>query len=228
MELPLMRVDLAAALVLVSSFAIGEADAALYKWVDEKGRVQYSDKPPADKEKGAVQMTNRGVVVNKIEAGMSAEQKKAKEEDLARRKQEELKAAEQRRQDNALLQSFTSVQEIDMKRDREVQSIDAMIANLRGQERSISERLADDRKRMEGYAKRNKPPPDTLKEDVQRNESQTKVIRDEIERRHQEILETRTKYEALKKRYRELREQEQAATGTPAPATAAAQAPAKK
>ena len=224
-----MRADriAAAAAAAALGLAIGGADAALFKWVDEKGRVQYSDKPPPDK--GAVEMTNRGVVVKRAEPGLTAEQKKAKEDDLARKKQEELKAAEQRRQDNALLQSFTSVQEIDMKRDREVQSIDAMIANLRGQERSISERLADDRKRMEGYAKRNKPPPDTLKEDVQRNEAQTKVIRDEIERRHQEILETRTKYEALKKRYRELREQEQAAaSGPPPPATAAVQAPTKK
>ena len=231
-----MRVDLIAAAVVLS-LAAGGSGAALYKWVDEKGRVQYSDKPPADREKSAVQMTNRGVVVKKLEPGLSAEQKKAKEDELARRKQEDSRSAEQRRQDNALLQSFTSVQEIDMKRDREVQSIDTMIANLRGQERSVAERLAEDRKRLEGYGKRNKPPPDALKEDVQRNEAQTKVIRDEIERRHQEILDTRAKYEALKKRYQELREQEHAAAGatpaapapTPAaPAATAAQAPARK
>ena len=224
-----MRVDLITACVVLSLAGSG-AGAAMYKWVDEKGRVQYSDKPPADREKGAVQMTNRGVVVKKLEPGMSAEQKKAKEDELARRKQEDSRSAEQRRQDNALLQSFTSVQEIDMKRDREVQSIDTVIANLRGQERSVSERLAEDRTRLEGYGMRKKPAPDALKDDVQRNEAQTKVIRDEIERRHQEILDTRTKYEALKKRYQELREQEHAAAGAPSapPAATAAQAPAKK
>ena len=224
-----MRVDLIAACIL-SSFVASGAGAALYKWVDEKGRVQYSDKPPADREKGAVQMTNRGVVVKKLEPEVSAEQRKAKEDELARRKQEDVKSAEQRRQDNALLQSFTSVQEIDMKRDREVQAIDATIANLRGQERSVAERLAEDRKRLEGFGKRNKPAPDGLKEDVQRNEAQVRLIRDEIERRHQDILDTRSKYEALKKRYQELREQEQAAAGTAstAPAATAAQAPPRK
>ncbi|MGH8663386.1 MAG: DUF4124 domain-containing protein [Burkholderiales bacterium] len=197
--------------------------AALYKWVDDKGRVQYSDKPPSDRDKSAVQMTNRGVIIKKIEPDVSAEQKKVREEDLARKKEEELKAAEQRRKDKALLLSFTSVQEIDMKRDREVQSLDTIIANLRGQERSLSERIADDRKRLDLYAKRKKPPPESVQEDIQRNQAQVKVLRDEIERHHQEILATRAKYEALKKRYQELREEQ--ATGT---ATTAAQTPAKK
>jgi chromosome segregation ATPase len=222
-----MRLDLLLAAACLGFCASGTG-AALYKWVDEKGRVQYSDKPPSDREKGAVQMTNRGVVVKKLESGASPEEKKAKDDEAARRKAEDAKSAEQRRADNALLQSFTSVQEIDMKRDREVQSIDTVIANLRGQERSVSERLAEDRRRLEGYTKRKQPVPENLKEDVERSEAQTKVIRDEIERRHQEILETRAKYEALKKRYRELREQEQAVSAAPTQPATAAQAPAKK
>jgi hypothetical protein len=120
------------------------------------------------------------------------------------------------------------VQEIDMKRDREVQALDTMIANLRGQERSLSERIADDRRRLDFYVKRKKPAPDTVQEDIARNEAQVKLIRDEIERHHHEILATRAKYEALKKRYQELREQEQAAGGTADTATAAARVPAKK
>jgi chromosome segregation ATPase len=222
-----MRVErVAAALLLSISLSAGQA--ALYKWVDEKGRVQYSDKPPSDGDKGAVQMTNRGVVVKKIEPGMSAEQKKAQEDEQARRKQESLQAAEQRKKDNALLQSFTNVQEIDMKRDRELQALDTMIANLRGQERSISERITEDRRRMEFYAKRKKPPPESVQEDIERNEAQVKLLRDEIERHHHEVIATRSKYEALKKRYQELREEQSAGTGTPGAATTAAQTPSKK
>ena len=221
-----MRVEGAAAIAL--ALAVSGAPAAMYKWVDEHGRVQYSDKPPADRGKSAVQMTNRGIVVKKIEPGMTAEQQKAREEEAARNKEEERKAAEQRRLDNALLQSFTSVQEIDMKRDREVQALDTMIANLRGQERSTTERIAEDRRRLEQYAKRGKPPPDAVEEDLRRNEAQVKLIRDEIERHHQEILATRTKYAELKKRYEQLREEEQAKAASRGASTAAAQPPAKK
>ena len=49
----------------------------------------------------------------------------------ARKRAEDARAAEQRRQDSALLQSFTTVQEIDMKRDREIHAIEIAIANLR-------------------------------------------------------------------------------------------------
>ncbi|MCC6532277.1 MAG: DUF4124 domain-containing protein [Burkholderiales bacterium] len=210
---------------LIALAAIAGADAALYKWVDDKGQVQYSDKPPADKNKGGVQMSNRGVVVKKLDPGPTPEQQKAKEEELVRRKAEEQQALSQRRLDNALLQSFSNAQEIDMKRDREIQSLDALIANLRGQDRSVSERLNEDRKRGEFYARRKQPMPDSLKDDVARGEGELKVIREEIGRRQQEIVATREKYDTLKKRYIELRQPEQ--TGALAPAAAATVPPKK-
>lgn len=219
MARPRMRVEGAAAIAL--ALAVSGAPAAMYKWVDEHGRVQYSDKPPADRGKSAVQMTNRGIVIKKIAPGMTPEEKKAREEELARKKEEELRAAEQRKRDHALLQSFTNVEEIDMKSDREVQSIEAMIATLRGQERSAVERLADDRRRLDSYTRRRKPPPDSMHEELRESEAQLQVIRDEIERREQEIAATRTKYQALKKRYRQLREEAQARAAAVAEPSAA-------
>jgi chromosome segregation ATPase len=188
---------------LVTIAGAAGASAALYKWVDEKGRIQYSDKPPPDKS--GVEMTNRGIVVKKIDGGLTPEQKKAKDEEDARKKLEEQKAAEQRRLDAALLQSFSNPQEIDMKRDREVQTLESVIANLRGQERSLNERIAEDRRRTEYYLKTKKPVPDSIKDDIARGEAEKKVIAEEITRRQQEIQATRNKYETLKKRYVELR-----------------------
>ena len=207
---------------LILGFAFGlivlGANAAVYKWVDDKGVVQYSDKPPASKSKGGVQMSNRGVVVKKLDTDLTPEQQKAKDEEDARRKAEEQQAIVQRRADHALLQSFTSAQEIDVKRDRELQAIDATITNLRGQERSVSERLNDDKKRAEAYAKRSNPALTTVKDDIARSEAELKVIRQDIERRQQEIGTTRSKYDSLKKRYLELRQDKSAATGSPSAA----------
>jgi Domain of unknown function (DUF4124) len=205
---------------------VAGAYGALYKWVDENGRVQYSDKPPTEKDKGGVQMSNRGIIMKKIEGGLTPEQKKAKEDEIARKKVEEVKAAEQRRQDNALLQSFSSVQEIDMKRDRELQALESMIVNLRGQERTVSERLLDERNRAESYTQRKKPLPDSIKDDVTRSENEKKVLNDEIARRQQEIVDTRSKYDVLRKRYIELRQESQ--TGAIQPATSTPPVTAKK
>ena len=204
--------------------AMTAGHAALYRWVDANGRVQYSDTPP-DKDKGAVQLSNRGILLKKFEAPLTPEQQKAREVEEARRRVEDAKAAEQRRQDSALLQSFTTVQEIDMKRDREVQAQEIGIANLREQERSVSARLAGDRKRGEQFDKSKKPLPETLKEDIMRAEAERKVIEEEIKRRYDDIGNMRAKYEALKKRYVVLRQE--ASLIHPASATVPA-APTKK
>lgn len=215
------------ALGIVLGVATAGAAAALYKWVDEKGRVQYSDKPPTEKDKGGVQMTNRGVVVKKLEGGMTAEQKKAKDEEDARKRADQQKALEQKRHDVALLQSFSSAREIDMKRDREVQAIESVIANLRGQERTVTERIVDDRRRAEQLDRRKEAAPDSLKEDIKRAEAEKKVIGEEIVRREQDIKATHSKYDALKHRYLELRP-EGAAGSIMQPTSAAPQAASKK
>lgn len=212
---------------LALAFVVSGAPAALYKWVDEKGRVQYSDKPPADSGKGGVELSNRGVVKKKLDSGLTAEEKKAQEEAAARRRAEEQEALAQRRADYALLQSFTSVQEIDMKRDRELQAIEAIVANLKGQERTLLDRLSEDRRRIEAQAKKGKPPGDGLREDVARTEAEVRVVREEMQRKTKEAADARVKYEGLKKRYIELR-QPVGADLTPASATPASTTASKK
>ena len=201
------------------------AHGALYRWVDDKGQVQYSDTPPL-KEKRAVQLSNRGLVLKKLDGPLTSEQQKAREVDEARKRTEDAKALEQRRQDSALLQSFTTVQEIDMKRDREIQALEIGIANLREQERMIGVRLAEDRRRSELFDRSKKPVPDAVKEDIVRGEAERKTIEDEIKRRNDDIVATRAKYEALKKRYVGLRQE--ASLIQPVSDTAPAAAPAKR
>ena len=61
-----------AALAFALAVALATAHGALYRWVDENGRVQYSDTPPP-KDKGAVQLSNRGIVVKKLDAAATHE-----------------------------------------------------------------------------------------------------------------------------------------------------------
>ena len=211
-----------AALGIVLALTLATADAALYRWVDDKGRVQYSDTPP-EKDKGAVQLSNRGIVLKKLDAAATPEQQKAKEVEDARKRAEDARAAEQRRQDTALLQSFTNVQEIDMKRDREIQALEIQVANLREQERALGTRLAEDRKRADDLERSKKPAPDGLKEDIVRGEAEKKVFGEEIKRKYGEINATKSRYDALKKRYIVLRQEAsmiQPASATPPAAEA--------
>jgi len=157
---------LLAVAVVAAAFASGVVSASLYRWVDEKGRVQYSDKPPpSDQQKSGVQMNKSGVVRKKLDTSLSDEEQKAREEEAARRRLEEQKATERRRQDIALLQSYTDAKEIDLKRDREIQAVEATLTNLRLQARNVADRREDDKKRAEIHARSKKPLPDNLKEE---------------------------------------------------------------
>ena len=210
------------ALVVFLTLAAGGADAALYRWVDDKGVVQYSDKPPDGKGKAGVEMSKRGIVMKKLDTPLTPEQQKAKDEEEAKQRLEAQQASAQRRADQALLQSFTSVQEIDLKRDREVQALEGVIATLRTQERTAADRLAENRKRLESYAKRNAQPPASLAEEIARGEADVKITRGNIDKRQQDIAATRSQYEGLKKRYLELRAAEKsAAAALPASASTA-------
>jgi predicted nuclease with TOPRIM domain len=92
-----------------------------------------------------------------------------------------------------------------LKRDREIQGLNAAIANLRSQEKRVSERLEEDRKRAESFRRRKEPLPDPVKEDIVRGEGEQKVLAEQIKRKLDEIDAIDNKYASLKKRYLELR-----------------------
>lgn len=196
---------------LVALLAAAGATGALYKWVDEKGRIQYSDKPPAT-EKGGVEMSRGGVVKKTIEGTATPEQKKAQAEEIARRKAEAQKAQEQRRQDIALIQSYTTEQEIDLKRDREIQALEALIGNMQRQMKSVDDRLAEERKRAEVLEKSKKPLPDSLKDDIARLTADRTTLDRQIGEKRQEVTATRQKYDEYRRRFIELKEKERNGT----------------
>ena len=115
----------AVALAAVASLA----QAGMYKCVDDKGVTHYGDRLSAQcAGHASAELNQRGVVVKRSERALTVEEMKAKEFEAERNKVEAQKEAEQRRKDNALLSSYTSVQDIDAARDRELQRVDQWIA----------------------------------------------------------------------------------------------------
>jgi hypothetical protein len=114
-------------IIIISVLAALSAPAAaaekpVYKWTDEDGNVQYSDKVPAEAaELPKERLNDQGVAVEEIEG------KKTEEQLAAEARQRELDVAQklQDRQDQALLATYLSVQEIVMHRDRRVELFQA-------------------------------------------------------------------------------------------------------
>ena len=138
--------------VLVAGF---QAQAKkLYRWVDENGKVHYSDQIPPDQVKAAHEKLNsHGIVVDKVARAKTPEEREAErlrkiEEEKAR------KAAEEKRQQREkILKIYGSEAEIVRLRDERKAALERNIetaqANLTLQQRNLKDLLkrAADRER---------------------------------------------------------------------------------
>src|SRR3954453_10732536 len=90
-------------------------------WKDKAGKtVGCGDKvPPEYQDNATRELNKRGVTVNSSDPALTPEQKKAQQAAAERKAAENVVAAEQKRRDKALLDTFTTAKEIDLKRNRD-------------------------------------------------------------------------------------------------------------
>lgn len=176
----------------------------LYKWVDEKGQVQFSDKPPPPQnlQKGSLeQLSKRGIVVKKIDPLLTPEQQAAE----AKKKELETQEAEQRRRDNALMKSYTKPEEVDLLRDRALEVLDGEIKSFTLQRKTADTHLARVNERIASFEQRKKPVPPDLLEEKQRGIEEVQRIDSYLKSKEQEKVAIRTKATEDKKRLIELK-----------------------
>jgi hypothetical protein len=112
----------AATLLMLMQAALGAEEQKLYRWVDKDGNVHYGDSIPAEYAEVDKQVVNEHGVTVAIMRG-----KKSDEELAAEKRADELRAERElrRRQDQALLATYLSIDEIIMHRDRRVELFQA-------------------------------------------------------------------------------------------------------
>ena len=158
-----------AAMVFVL-FALGapvvHAQGKIVCWKDAAGKVVgCGDKVPAEYAgSGTKELDKLGNVRKTGESVDEAAKRQAQEKNRLRRSAEEKKRlTEQKRQDDALLNTFSNEKEIDLKRDRELQALNNFITQQSAALKNANERLADARKRAQSFEKDKKPVPPALK-----------------------------------------------------------------
>ncbi len=202
------------------------AQGKIVCWKDAAGKVVgCGDKvPPEFLNSGTRELDKLGNVRKTGESTEEAAKRKAQDQEQAKAKEEaQKKIVEKKRQDSALLNTFTNEKEIDLKRDRELTTLDNNISQQRGALKVANDRLAESQQRAVAFEKGNKDKksaPAGIKDDLTRAEGEKARLEKDIASKEQEKLGTVTKYAAFKKRFQELK-------GT-TPATATAPAPAKK
>ena len=216
-----LAIVLAAAL---SASAVAQTKGRIVCWKDKSGKVVgCGDKVPPEYEDSATkELDRRGVTRKTTETAEEQAKQAAREEALAKQKEEDKKKrAEQQRLDSALLNTYANEKEIDQRRDRELQEVDRLIGQFEGLRKSATARHADAQGRLAAAEKARKPS-DALKEEVTRTEGEIAKFERSIAAKQKEREEIRARYAATKERYLALR-------GSGAQSTAAAPAiPAKK
>jgi hypothetical protein len=182
-------------LVSTASFS----HAALYRWVDETGKVQFSDKPPSGQVKGGVTELDKSARVRNASGNMSEAERAAE----AARKQKE---TEQRRKDRALLQSFSKPEEVDLLRDRQIEAVAAAQQTNRLRMQTLQERQSKLNQQAERHSKAKKPIPNDLKTELDLNRDEIKAIQESLARQEQDIAKIKEKAEADKARLLQLRQ----------------------
>ncbi|MDR2015596.1 MAG: hypothetical protein LBP99_08295 [Azoarcus sp.] len=143
-----------------------------------------------------------GVVVYREEAQPTADES-ARRKELARRQEEARKeAVRQKRQDDALLERYPSLETLDQRRDHEIAELDKAIDELRLEE----ERLATRRKNLDDEVKatENKPVPNDLKRAMNYADEELTRARASIERKINERDGLRQRFDTDRRRYLEM------------------------
>lgn len=195
------RVSLLAALLLSLP-----TSAAIYKWVDENGKVQYSDKPPQQQTKqGTTRLNERGMVLDKSEGYLTPEQRAVKEQELAKQREREQKELDARRRDKALLNSFAKTSEIDTLLNRNLEQVQAGIQSDRSRQEVLQKRLDEFQAKADKLSAAKKPISADLQEKIDTRKAEIAKLQQDIKQKEGEAAQLRERAEQDKKRLIELR-----------------------
>lgn len=218
---PYLAPALAAALVVfVSGTVVAQQPkkGTIVCWKDKSGKtIGCGDKvPPEYQDNAARELSKTGVTRKTVESAEEREKRLAQEKIAEKEKAEAAKkAAEQKRQDTALLNTYTSEKEIDLRRDRDLATIDGQITQMRVMHKNAASRAEE----VKGRMAPGKPATDAQKQDLQRAEADMRRHEGTIADKEKEKEDIRTRYAAMRARFTELKGGGSAA---PAPAPAAA------
>lgn len=178
------------------------AASHILKWVDEKGVTHYSDGIPAQYSgRDSAEINSQGVVIKRNKMPQSTGDNSA--EVLLQQQ-----VFEQKRRDRSLLASFTTAQEIDLARDRNLQPDEIALQGLQQRKENENKRLDAYKKTVAAYHQRKAPIPQEVAQNL--TDSQTRIARidQQIAQKMSTMEATRVRFDRDKQRFLELKQRE--------------------
>jgi hypothetical protein len=112
----------------LSSAQHQQQQGKLYRWVDDKGEVHYSDSVPPDQaSRDRTVMNNQGLKVGFEQGEITPEERAEIERKKAAFEEEQRAKAEVQRRDRMLLETYLTVADIEELRDRRLELLESQI-----------------------------------------------------------------------------------------------------
>jgi uncharacterized protein YifN (PemK superfamily) len=185
------------------------AEAKLYKWVDDSGTTHYGETiPPEYANRDAKQLSN-GRITDRNENFDSDKLKLNKPETEA-----DKAALAASRHDEALLNSYSSEKEIDLARDRNLMQVEARVNSYSTVLKSAQSSLDDLHRESDSRTKAGHKVPQSLTEDIAAAEARVADLQKNLDASQKEMISVKARYDADKQRYHELKGLSPGSTGT--------------
>jgi hypothetical protein len=198
---------LTAALLLAAGLP---AHAKIVCWKNNDGVRECGNVvPPEYAQQSTERKSGMGLTVEKTERAKTAEELERERARAARQTKEEAArrriAAEQARRDRVLLRTFATVEDLELTRDGKVAAIDSRIRHSEQLVERLRENITEMQSEAAALERSGKPVPDELAGRIQEAQVQLDKTLEEIERREDERVEVRQRFDADLMRFRELK-----------------------
>ncbi len=144
----------------------------------------------------------QGTVRRFVAAPMSAEEIARRDEEERLRREEEARALAQRRLDEALLETYTGLEEIDLREERALADVERSVEDIREREIELIEQRGRLRQEAEFYEGRDLP--HEIATGLRLIEAELRAYRSVLEAKEAEKAAIRSRYAADRRRYAEL------------------------
>jgi hypothetical protein len=174
----------------------------MYRWVDASGHVQYGDTLPTNYQKsGAAELNKQGIVVKRTASEAERRVAAVSAAEEARKKR---LANEQERLDHALTATYTTVEEIDLARDRALEFHKLAINSASIRIKVVDVNLARWKDRAATIARNGSPVPPNLAAQIAQAGSESANLQRTITQSQAAMVQVREKYELDKQRFKAL------------------------
>ncbi|CAH1088900.1 DUF4124 domain-containing protein [Candidatus Nitrotoga sp. 1052] len=198
-----MKIFSACLVLIVVAFST-TAEAKLYKWVDDKGVTHYGEViPPEYTNKSNAQLSDKGRVIKRTEE-INNKERRANEEDEAKKRIDNEAKLEQSRKDKALQNTFSSEKEIDLARDRNLHQVESLISSIQSLQKTARENLKNYQQEAEERKRAGKKLHASLQADITESENKLAKLQLDLVKAQEKAAAVKASYEADKMRFREL------------------------